>query len=294
VDGTITGFTWAKVSGPSSYSILSPGQAQTNINNLVSGTYQFELTVADNAGATSKDTVSIIVQPAVAVVAGSLSAQQQLFAVINPISILMEYDANGKIIGTNSTYYEDRKVYYDANNKLSRVEIWSTKYVNGNVAGENLEVTYNYIHDGQGNVIKINETKNGFTELYAEYTYNSDNTLHTKTVYELSSSGVTNTYLYTNGNLTALIDNYLSGPGGDTTYVTYDSRPNTFKNIYPEFYFLDFQTTIEQTNRSEIFYFSNNYPVDFGGVPVSVRVNAANKPYEVSFYNTLWYRYLYN
>jgi len=60
-DGTITAYQWAKIAGPASFTIASPSQAQTSIANLVQGTYQFELTVTDNQGATGKDVVIVIV-----------------------------------------------------------------------------------------------------------------------------------------------------------------------------------------------------------------------------------------
>ena len=60
-DGSIASYQWTKISGPSQFSIASPTQAQTVINNLVQGVYQFVLTVTDNQGATAKDTVSITV-----------------------------------------------------------------------------------------------------------------------------------------------------------------------------------------------------------------------------------------
>jgi len=58
-DGWIKAFAWSKVSGPSSYTIVSPNAGQTKINNLVAGTYVFRLTVTDNSGATSTDDVVI-------------------------------------------------------------------------------------------------------------------------------------------------------------------------------------------------------------------------------------------
>lgn len=60
-DGTIVSYSWSKVSGPSAFSIASPLQAQTAINNLVQGTYDFRLTVTDNQGATATDQVRVTV-----------------------------------------------------------------------------------------------------------------------------------------------------------------------------------------------------------------------------------------
>ncbi len=64
-DGTISSYAWAKISGPASGSIASPAAANTAINNLVQGVYQFELKVTDNGGATGKDTVQVTVNAAI-------------------------------------------------------------------------------------------------------------------------------------------------------------------------------------------------------------------------------------
>jgi hypothetical protein len=63
-DGTIASVQWRKVSGPSSFNIVSPAQLQTVINGLVAGVYSFELSATDNSGATSTATVSITVNTA--------------------------------------------------------------------------------------------------------------------------------------------------------------------------------------------------------------------------------------
>src|SRR5205814_9457058 len=44
-DGTVASFNWTKISGPSQYTIVSSGQAQTIVNNLLQGVYAFELKV---------------------------------------------------------------------------------------------------------------------------------------------------------------------------------------------------------------------------------------------------------
>lgn len=58
-DGTIIGFTWVKISGPSGGVISTPHTANTAVNNLILGVYCYELTVTDNEGATGKDTITI-------------------------------------------------------------------------------------------------------------------------------------------------------------------------------------------------------------------------------------------
>jgi Tol biopolymer transport system component len=66
-DNNIAGFTWTKISGPSSSSINNSGTASTTATNLVEGVYGFELRVTDEKGLFSKDTVQITVmrQPTV-------------------------------------------------------------------------------------------------------------------------------------------------------------------------------------------------------------------------------------
>lgn len=64
-DGTIASYQWTKLAGgPTNYNIVSPTQAQTVINTLEQGTYQFELRVTDNLGAIGRDTITIIVNAA--------------------------------------------------------------------------------------------------------------------------------------------------------------------------------------------------------------------------------------
>ncbi|MBE2230861.1 MAG: tandem-95 repeat protein [Chitinophagaceae bacterium] len=62
-DGTISSYQWNKIAGPASFNISSATAAQTAVLSLVQGTYQFELTVTDNLGASDKDTINISVLP---------------------------------------------------------------------------------------------------------------------------------------------------------------------------------------------------------------------------------------
>jgi hypothetical protein len=59
--GTIQSFAWTKISGPSEGTINFAEQSFAVAGNLVSGIYEFELTVVDNNGAIDKDVKQVIV-----------------------------------------------------------------------------------------------------------------------------------------------------------------------------------------------------------------------------------------
>ena len=61
-ENNITGYIWTKISGPTSFNILNANTVQTQVNNLVPDTYQFELKVTDASGLFSKDTMQVIVK----------------------------------------------------------------------------------------------------------------------------------------------------------------------------------------------------------------------------------------
>ncbi len=60
-DGTIAKYNWKQISGPAASGVVSPGKAITLSNELEEGSYEFELTVTDDDGASASDTVSIVV-----------------------------------------------------------------------------------------------------------------------------------------------------------------------------------------------------------------------------------------
>lgn len=71
-DGTISGYSWSRVSGPTSFTFENQFLASTNVTNLVAGTYTFRLTVTDNKGATAYDDVILTVKAAPASTGQSL------------------------------------------------------------------------------------------------------------------------------------------------------------------------------------------------------------------------------
>ncbi|HEY1164624.1 MAG TPA: PKD domain-containing protein, partial [Chitinophaga sp.] len=62
-DGSISSYTWTKISGPAGGAIADSKNKTTNITGLVAGSYEYQLTVADNQGATASDRVTITVHP---------------------------------------------------------------------------------------------------------------------------------------------------------------------------------------------------------------------------------------
>ncbi|MEO6490943.1 MAG: T9SS type A sorting domain-containing protein [Ferruginibacter sp.] len=62
--GSITGYAWTKLSGPAGGTISSSATAATAITALSQGTYQFQLMVTDNNGATATDIIQIVVNAA--------------------------------------------------------------------------------------------------------------------------------------------------------------------------------------------------------------------------------------
>ena len=60
-ENNITSYAWTKISGPSSFNIASVSTVQTQVTNLVQGTYQFELKVTDNGRLSARDTMQVFV-----------------------------------------------------------------------------------------------------------------------------------------------------------------------------------------------------------------------------------------
>jgi poly(3-hydroxybutyrate) depolymerase/lysophospholipase L1-like esterase len=61
-EGSPISYQWSKISGPSQFQINNPNAVSPFISNLTYGTYKMKLTVTDQDGASSSDTVIIAVQ----------------------------------------------------------------------------------------------------------------------------------------------------------------------------------------------------------------------------------------
>ena len=60
-DGTIASYAWVKIAGPATGTLSNANAATASLSGLVAGTYRYQLTVTDNAGAIGRDTMSVIV-----------------------------------------------------------------------------------------------------------------------------------------------------------------------------------------------------------------------------------------
>jgi hypothetical protein len=63
-DGTVEGYQWKKISGPTAFSIVNSSSAVINVSGMIEGVYVFELTVTDDKGATGTSTVTVTVRAA--------------------------------------------------------------------------------------------------------------------------------------------------------------------------------------------------------------------------------------
>jgi hypothetical protein len=126
-DNDITSYTWSKISGPSSLSIVNANKIQTEVGNLVEGVYLFELKVTDAGALFSKDTMQVTVYPEPDVdiyVAGDENG-------------LVLYWKNGKAIPIENrpSYYSATAIAVDGSNigaAVTRTELrwdhFSSKY----------------------------------------------------------------------------------------------------------------------------------------------------------------------
>ncbi|MFL5739172.1 MAG: carbohydrate-binding protein [Flavisolibacter sp.] len=89
-DGTVTNYSWTKISGPSQYNISSASVPNPTLSNLVGGSYTFRLSVSDNTGGSAYDDVVINVFNTIP---GRIEAEN--FATMSGINTENTTDAGG-------------------------------------------------------------------------------------------------------------------------------------------------------------------------------------------------------
>ncbi|HWJ91554.1 MAG TPA: T9SS type A sorting domain-containing protein, partial [Flavisolibacter sp.] len=103
-DGSISAYLWTKISGPATFNIVNAASAQTTVQNLTPGTYQFELKATDNNGATAKDTMNVVVlaapPPANIPPVAHAGADQLITLPTNSVNLNgIGADADGTVVG---------------------------------------------------------------------------------------------------------------------------------------------------------------------------------------------------
>lgn len=127
-DGSITGYSWSKISGPNTFTFSNPNIANPTVSNLVNGVYTFRLTVTDNGGNTGTDDVVVTVNQRPVANAG---ADQTIHAPAN--SVQLNGGSSTDADGTISTYAWS-KVSGPGSSTFSNANIVNPT-VNGLVAG---------------------------------------------------------------------------------------------------------------------------------------------------------------
>ncbi len=64
-DGTIVSYSWVLTTGQGSVIISNSNQVIAGVSGLTPGSYTFQLTVTDNSGATTSDSITVTVNPAI-------------------------------------------------------------------------------------------------------------------------------------------------------------------------------------------------------------------------------------
>jgi hypothetical protein len=102
-DGTIDVYAWTKISGPATFTIVSPSSATTDITGLVEGTYVFRLTVTDNDAATDTDDITVTVDPADNVAPTAAAGSDQTIT-LPTSSVTLNGSSSSDPDGTIATY----------------------------------------------------------------------------------------------------------------------------------------------------------------------------------------------
>lgn len=99
-DGTITSYYWQQISGPNTASSSSMNNPVVTLSNLQAGVYEFQVTVTDNSGITSKATMQLTVEQAITQDNVTLSSSDRLIAYPNPAHDVTTLKITSQVTGT--------------------------------------------------------------------------------------------------------------------------------------------------------------------------------------------------
>lgn len=124
-DGSITSYSWTKISGPAQYTFANSSAATTAISNLAQGTYVFRLTVTDNGGYTNSDDVTVLVNAA----AAQLPINQAPVANAGA-DITVSLPSTSATLNAGASYDPDGSIASYAWSKISGPDVYSTSALN--------------------------------------------------------------------------------------------------------------------------------------------------------------------
>ncbi|MFL5787495.1 MAG: PKD domain-containing protein [Flavisolibacter sp.] len=214
--GSITSYLWSQISGPSNASITNPNAASTLVSSLVQGTYQFQLKVTDNLGATATSTVNVIVNAAITVSSGATRyIKVQVYGGSNPY---VNSEWNNWNVGTASATNINSPNFKFSNGTSSTVHA-------------NLSASEAIGDNGQNYGATINGTM-APTEVLRYTSYSNSGRLLTISGLNTSKKYDIELYAsrYSGGNTTLFTVN-----GSSITIETFDNYSNKalFKSITP-------------------------------------------------------------
>lgn len=127
-DGEIVSYKWTMISGPSDFGPFNTASAY--VDELIEGTYVFSLTVTDNDGASSSDTVSITVKP-----------RQRSSSSGSYINRTTPFSNEGSVLGatTSCSPYLYTYIMYGANNN-DKSEVMKLQQFLNEYLGYNLPI----------------------------------------------------------------------------------------------------------------------------------------------------------
>ena len=126
-DGVIVAYKWRKINGPNSYSFSDSTAISPTVSNILQGVYQFELSVTDNLGLISKDSLFVNVYPSLP--AGGL---QRVLIDIGPSTNYGGTPTISPNINGN--------VWNNMNDARSGVQVSNALTVNNQLSGISIEV----------------------------------------------------------------------------------------------------------------------------------------------------------
>ena len=129
-DGTISVWLWTKISGPASFIVNNVSSPATVVKDLTAGAYQFELTVRDNGGLSSRDTVQVVVndpsQPNRPPVAKAGTDQ----TIILPLNTVTLDGSSSTDPDNNITAYAWTKISGPASSSIGNADAVQTQVIN--------------------------------------------------------------------------------------------------------------------------------------------------------------------